>query len=109
MVNFSWFAPCHCIVITLSLYNIGEINFEVLLNEFLYIGYLCYNDGCHLWKYAQNSSRSQATQIAQHMAKLSIVIDSMHMKGHTDSWCKRNCDPKWFPQLNNVSVNMSLV
>lgn len=39
----------------------------------------------------------------QMYGKLNIVIDSMHMKGHTDHWCKQNCDPKWFPQLNNVS------
>lgn len=36
------------------------------------------------------------------MTDFTVVIDSMHMKGHTDNWCKRTCDPKWFPQLNNV-------
>lgn len=66
----------------------------------LIVGYLCYDDGCHLLKYTQK--RSQLTKTAEKMKDLTIVIDSMYMKGHTDSWCKRSCDPKWFPQLNNV-------
>lgn len=69
---------------------------------FYAIGYICYDDGCHLKKYIQNPCRSNITKTAQVMAKLSIVIDCMHMKGHTDLWCKQTCDPKWFPQLNNV-------
>ena len=36
------------------------------------------------------------------MAKLTVVIDCMHMKVYTDLWFKKTCDPKWFPQLNNV-------
>ena len=66
------------------------------------IGYICYDDGCHLKKCIQNPSRSTITKTAEEMAKLTVVIDCMHMKGHTDIWCKKTCDPKLFPQLNNV-------
>lgn len=66
----------------------------------MFLGYLCYDDGCHLLKYMQK--RSQLTKTSEKMMNITVVIDSMHMKGHTDSWCKRTCDPKWFPQLNNV-------
>lgn len=33
---------------------------------------------------------------------MNIVIDKMHMAGHTDTWCKQNCDPKLFPDLAMV-------
>ena len=64
--------------------------------------YICYDDGCHLQKYAQNTCRSRLTKTAEGIAKLKFVIDRMHMKGHTDAWCRRTCDPKLFPQLANV-------
>ena len=64
------------------------------------LGYLCYDDGCHLLKYMQK--RSQLTKTSEKMTNFTVAVDSMHMKGHTDRWCKRTCDPKWFPQLNNV-------
>ena len=46
--------------------------------------------------------RSKLTKTAGEITDFTTVIDAMHMKGHTDNWCKRKCDPKWFPQLNNV-------
>ena len=46
--------------------------------------------------------RSKLTKTAREMTDFTTVIDAIHMKGHTDSWYKRKCDPKWFPQLNNV-------
>ena len=69
----------------------------------LHTGYVCYDDGCHLHKYTYNPCRAHLTSTATNMTKLCIVIDKMHMKGHIDPWCKRTCDPKFFPQLNNVS------
>ena len=57
------------------------------------IGYLCYDDGCHLKKFANNPIRKDLTQIAKQLSKLSIVIDKMHFKGHIDPWCKENCNP----------------
>ena len=67
--------------------------------EFLY-----YDDGCHLKKYSQNPSRSSATETTKLLASLSIVVDKMHMKGHTDSWCKKHCDPWLFSELDKARM-----
>ena len=35
-------------------------------------------------------------------AELSILVDKMHMKGHTDKWCMENCDSRKVEEFNNV-------
>ena len=66
-------------------------------------GYICYDDGCHLKRYASHPERSTQTPSAQILASLSIVIDKMHFKGHVDEWCKQNCNPYSYADLNKVS------
>ena len=75
-------------------------------DKFYYLSteYICYDDGCHLRKYAMNPSRREQTITTQTIAKLSIVIDKMHMAGHVDNWCQQNCDPRRFRELDEVSV-----
>lgn len=65
--------------------------------------FICYDDGCHLRKYAQHSTRRDATPTAQKMAQIEIVVDKLHMEGHTDKWCMANCDPHLFNALDKVS------
>lgn len=66
------------------------------------IEYICYDDGCHLQKYAQNPCRRDLTSTTQILCKLAIVIDKMHMAGHVDTWCKKTCDPQLFSDLDKV-------
>ena len=66
-------------------------------------GYVCYDDGCHLKRYATNPKRANHTATALKLASMNIVIDKLHYKGHTDSWCKKNCDPYKFEDLNEVT------
>ena len=68
------------------------------------IGFIAYDDGCSLLKYACNNERSEKTKTAESMAKLNIVIDQMHMKGHIDAWCKKTCDLKLFPEIDKVKI-----
>ena len=35
-------------------------------------------------------------------AELSILVDKIHMKGHTDKWCMENCDSRKVEEFNNV-------
>ena len=60
--------------------------------------YICYDDGCHLRKYARNTFRREQieTPTAKKLASVEIVIDKMHMSGHVDQWCRKNCDPRLF-------------
>ena len=64
---------------------------------------VCYDDGCHLKKYATNTSRINLTPTAAHIASLNIVVDKMHFKGHTDSWCHENCNPYQLKELDEVN------
>ena len=42
------------------------------------------------------------TPTAGILSNIQIVVDKMHMSGHTDKWCWENCDPQLFPQLEKV-------
>lgn len=66
--------------------------------------FICYDDGCHLCKFAQHARRKNVTTTAQKLSETKIVIDKMHMVGHTDKWCKENCDPNDFRALDKVCV-----
>ena len=67
---------------------------------FLILEFICYDDGCHLRKYARHSSRCDLTPTTKKLAEVEIVIDKMHMSGHVDNWCLQNCDPKKFKELD---------
>ena len=66
---------------------------------------MCYDDGCHLKKYAMNPVRDNQTETATRIAMTNIVIDRLHFKGHIDAWCKENCDPNKFEDLNKVCID----
>ena len=65
-------------------------------------GFLVYDDGCHLKKFATNPVRSTLMDTASRIAAMEIVIDKMHFKGHTDQWCSRHCNPYDFDDLQKV-------
>lgn len=67
-------------------------------------GYVIYDDGCHLRKFAQNRSRRDLTSAAKRLSEISIVVDKMHMKGHVDRWCKENCDARNIEELREVNI-----
>ena len=73
-----------------------------------YIGFLVYDDGCHLRRYANNPVRKELTPATKKLASIEIVVDKMHMKGHTDEWCRRNCDPNKYTELDKVSNTFSI-
>ena len=47
---------------------------------FIYSKYICYDDGCHLRKFAQNSNRRQQSITTQWLGDLEIVVDKIHLK-----------------------------
>ena len=48
-------------------------------------------DGWYLRRFSQNTCRSKLTTTAETIVTLDI--DNMHMKGHTDQWCRSACNP----------------
>ena len=64
---------------------------------------ICYDNGCHLRRYARNPRRSDTTACSTKLANTEIVIDKMHMSGHTDKWCHEHCDPRRFKEIQDVS------
>lgn len=85
----------------------NELITDVSLNR-MYLclsGYVIYDDGCHLKKFAQNPSRRDVTETAERLSDVSIVVDKMHMKGHKDRWCKENCDVRNIEDLKEVNID----
>ena len=66
------------------------------------VEFIVYDDGCHLRRFAQNSSRSKVTPTAKKLSQIEVVVDKLHMEGHVDKWCKDNCDPHNFEALRHV-------
>jgi len=64
--------------------------------------YICYDNACHLRKISRNSIRSNLTLQSTALASVEMVVDKMHIKGHTDPWCKENCDANKFKELHKV-------
>ena len=92
---------CKCLCTYHFIFHLGAVweqRYSVLHQ------FVCYDDGCHLKKYSQNPSRSSATETMKLLASLNIVVDKMHMKGHTDSWCKKHCDPRLFSELDKARM-----
>lgn len=67
---------------------------------------ICYDDACHLKRFVQNPLRSKNTKIAEKLNRLEIVCDKFHFKNHTDTWCKKNCNPMKSPNLQNVNTEV---
>ena len=65
---------------------------------------ICYDDGCHLKRYANNAIRKSVTPQSMQIANTSIVVDKLHFAGHTDKWCREHCDPRSFKELDNVRM-----
>ena len=63
-------------------------------------GFICYDDGCHLWKFVWNSNRQHYTETAERIYNMEIVVDKMGFKG---KWCKKFCNPNKFSDLDRVS------
>ena len=84
--------------------NLSKMHTCIFFLPIILSEYICYDDGCHLRKYARNDKRKNLTQVSKQLADTEIVVDKLHMKGHIDTWCHRNCDPNNFPELNNVSI-----
>ena len=67
------------------------------------VGFICYDDSCHLKKYACNPIRRSCTPTSDCLASLNFVIDNFHFKGHVDAWCHQHCNPHLFSELKEVN------
>lgn len=66
---------------------------------------MIYDDACHLKKFAMNKSRSKQTETAGRIASMAMVVDRFHFPGHVDAWCKKNCNPDDFDELEGVRTS----
>ena len=89
-----------------NIYHTPVVN---LVKKTCYTVYICYDDGCHLKRYATHPEKCNQTETAEKIAGLNIVVDKLHFKGHVDAWCKENCNPYTCKDLDNVSLTATLV
>ena len=67
---------------------------------------ICYDDACHLARFARNPSRADLTPQTKQLASVKMSADRVHMKGRIDKWCKGNCDPAMILELSNVCIDI---
>ena len=53
-------------------------------------------------KYATHKERKRLTATAGRITSMTIVVDKLHFRGHTDKWCQEFCNPYKFDELNEV-------
>ena len=87
---------------------IHALNFTNMSSSFI-TEFICYDDVCHLKHFVRNPVRAGLTPYAQQLASVEMAVDKMHMKGHTDPWCKTNCDPSNFLSLREVKIYIIIV
>ena len=66
--------------------------------------FVIYDNGCHLKRFATSNKRNELTPTAERLASLNFVVDRFHFSGHTDPWCKKNCNPDSFEALKKVYI-----
>ena len=76
---------------------------DYIINNNCTAGFICYDDGCHLKKYALNSDCAKLTFTSKILATMNIVY-KLHFKGHTDKWCQDHCNPHKFDELKTASL-----
>ena len=69
-----------------------------------WLGVICYDDACHLKKFAQNPVRSTQTALAARITGMQILCDRFHFKNHIDGWCRQHCNP-----LTSANLQVNVV
>lgn len=66
-----------------------------------------YDDGCHYHAYTTNPITANATPEAKVLVKQTIIIDSCHLKGHTDAKCRERFNPKKDPLAKDLNTQVA--
>lgn len=67
---------------------------------------ICYDDACHLKRFAQNPIRCSKTDIASRICEMEILCDRFHFKNHVDGWCRTYCNPLKSETLKGVNTEV---
>ena len=65
---------------------------------------LIYDDACHLYKYSHKHQRMAYSDGCRFMGQLDMKVDRLHLRNHTETWCKRHMNPNKDPDLLNVNT-----
>ena len=90
------------------------MRFHLIITEIIFIGFICYDDACHLKRFARNPARADLTEQSKQLASVEMVVDRMLMKAHIVPWCREHCDASKDPEIkkvlsSNIKVGMRLV
>ena len=70
---------------------------------------ICYDDACHLKKFANNPIRNCLTSTTRKLHAMDIVCDRFHFKNHIDKWCKEHCNPYNCGNLKVIICNNNIL
>ena len=92
-------SPCGVIPLFEELYGCESLHqVHGRLGEFLAhtnskIKTICYDDACHLVRYARNPKRAEYSEIAKRLSEMEYFVDKIHFLNHVDKFCQEFCNP----------------
>ena len=57
--------------------------------------------------YKANEQHKQ--RLLDKIVSINMAVDRLHFTGHVDPWCRKNCDPNLFKDLEDVSHNIAIL
>ena len=74
--------------------------------------FLCLCDACRLCGFLEKRIKSRKYRPNRLESirpdKIKYVVDRLHIKGHTEAWCLENCDPKLYPELQDLNTPQNI-
>jgi hypothetical protein len=73
--------------------TVADLFISAIADTFPELAVVVHDDACHLHRFTERraSDSPQAARLAP--PAISYICDAFHMSGHTDAWCKANCNP----------------
>jgi len=85
------------------IFVIIKLKYDILLDK--QPDYIIYDDACHLRRFIQNDKNyNKTTPRLENFRKKHFVVDKLHIQGHTEVWCHKNCAPHLFPDLDDINT-----
>ncbi|CAB3984460.1 Hypothetical predicted protein [Paramuricea clavata] len=105
---FQW--PCGIVISIAEMFNCesksqvyGYLHEIMQEDNMSTVRTICYDDACHLLRYAQNPKRLNLTDTSKRIGGTTIVVDKFHFRNHVDEWCKKHCNPYKCTDLDEVN------
>jgi hypothetical protein len=57
-----------------------------------------------LRRFIENIYDKTPNETLKNLTEKIYVVDKLHIQGHTETWCHKNCHPNLFPELEEINT-----